>query len=371
MAGRRGRMRETDAVAAPILEPITELPRRKLILRILPRVVVAAVVVWIVYFGVLPRIADMQDVGELLGSLTWDDLTGLLVLAGVSLLVRPFGIMASTPGRLGYWQGMTENQTSTAICNIVPGGGAAALVVNHNQYQSWGFSTDAFSLMLVVSGIWNNFIKLGMPVVAVAILALTGEVRGGLVVAALLGVAVLLAMIGLFTRMLRSEEVTYRIGALAERVVSRLRRLVRRRPVHGWADGAVQTRARGLDLVRRRWMALTVSLLAPNLIDFFILLLCLRALGVTAGQVGWQDVLVAYSVSKLLTVIPITPGGIGILELGLVGILVGAGGPEEQVVAATLLFRGLTFLPAFPMGAVLGARWHFWNRDRKRRLAAQ
>jgi len=351
----------------PFVEPIIALPRWKRLLRLLPRVLLAALVVWVVYFGILPRIADMQQVGELIWALSWNDMIAIVALAVVSLLARPPGIMASTPGHIGYWQGMTENQTSTAICNIVPGGGAFALVVNNHQYRSWGLSTNDFSLMLVVSGIWNNFIKLGMPVVAVAILALTGEVRARLALAALIGLAVLGASIWLFARMLRSAELTYRVGVEAGRVVSRLRRLVRRNEVERWGEAAVATRARGLELVRRRWATLTVTLLAPNIIDFFILLLCLRGLGVTAGEVAWQDVLVAYSLSKLLTVIPITPGGLGIIELGLVGILVGAGGPQEEVVAATLLFRGLTFLPAFPVGGVLGARWWWWDRKRMMR----
>ena len=53
---------------------------------------------------------------------------------------------------------------------------------------------------------------------------------------------------------------------------------------------------------------------------------------------------------RLLTAIPITPGGLGIVELGLTGTLVGFGGARDEVVAAVLLYRALTFLPPLPLG---------------------
>jgi len=145
--------------------------------------------------------------------------------------------------------------------------------------------------------------------------------------------------------------------------------LIRHPKEEQWGDAAVQTRTQALDLVRARWFTMTWTLLLPSLFEYFLLLFCLRGLGVGPGSVGWDDVLVAYSVAKLLTVIPVTPGGLGILDLGLVGVLVSSGGPHDEVVAATLLWRGLTFLPTIPVGAVLGARWAVWNRHRKERLA--
>ena len=58
----------------------------------------------------------------------------------------------------------------------------------------------------------------------------------------------------------------------------------------------------------------------------------------------------AWSLVRLLTAIPITPGGLGIVELGLTGTLVGFGGARNEVVAAILLYRALTFLPPLPLG---------------------
>ena len=42
----------------------------------------------------------------------------------------------------------------------------------------------------------------------------------------------------------------------------------------------------------------------------------------------WQTSLAAFAFVRLLTVLPVTPGGLGITELGLVGILAAAAGHQ-------------------------------------------
>jgi uncharacterized membrane protein YbhN (UPF0104 family) len=75
--------------------------------------------------------------------------------------------------------------------------------------------------------------------------------------------------------------------------------------------------------------------------------------------VSWQASLGAFAFIRLLTALPITPGGLGITELGLVGILaVGAGhAVSVQVTAAVLLYRTLTYLPPIPLGALACLVW--------------
>jgi uncharacterized membrane protein YbhN (UPF0104 family) len=58
----------------------------------------------------------------------------------------------------------------------------------------------------------------------------------------------------------------------------------------------------------------------------------------------------AFAFVGLLTALPITPGGAGITELGLVGTLAAGAGPSTgaQVTAAVLLYRAVTYLPPSP-----------------------
>ena len=77
---------------------------------------------------------------------------------------------------------------------------------------SWGFSKSRITLSVVVSGIWNNFAKLAMPIIALALLALEGGAGGGRILSALIGFGALVTAIVVFALILRSEEYAARVG---------------------------------------------------------------------------------------------------------------------------------------------------------------
>ena len=89
------------------------------------------------------------------------------------------------------------------------------------------------------------------------------------------------------------------------------------------------------------------------------LLLALRHVGVSEAEVSWVEALAAFALVRLLSAFPLTPGGLGVVELGLAAALVLAGGDNAQVVAAVLVFRLLTFLLPIPIGALT---WWLWRR---------
>ena len=64
----------------------------------------------------------------------------------------------------------------------------------------------------------------------------------------------------------------------------------------------------------------------------------------------------------MLGSIPITPGGLGLVELGLTTVLVGFGGNRAGVVAAVLLYRFLTIVPTLAVGAAAAATWRRHRR---------
>jgi uncharacterized membrane protein YbhN (UPF0104 family) len=314
-------------------------------------------VVAIFYF--LLRGIDLGLVWAEIQALTWLELATLLAIAGWNLCTYAFVWMSVTPG-LSFWHAMVMTQSTTAVANTVPAGVGAAVGVGmtYGMLGSWGYSRSRTSVAVLVSGVWNSFIKLGLPVLAIALVALQGGAGGGRIVAALLGIAGLVAAIVVFALMLRSEELARRFGLLAGRVASRLLRLVGRPPVAGWELATVKFRVRTLDLLEGRWILITVTSLVSHLSLYLVLLITLRHVGVSNAEVGWAEVLAVFAFARLATAVPLAPGGAGVVEAVLIGGLVAAGGVKTEVVAAVLVYRALTWL----LPIVVGVFTYLWWR---------
>jgi putative heme transporter len=334
------------------------LVRRRLAVRAL----VAAVVVAVIYFGLLPQLVDVGEVGATLRAMTWLELVTLSAAAVWNLGSYLLPQLVALPG-LSLRQAALESHTSTAVGNLLPAGQAVALGVTYRFYSSYGFARPAITLSLLVQGIWNNFVKLGMPVVALCLLVLTRRAAGALAPVALVGLAVLAVALTGFALSLSSEQRAWRIGAALAALPRRLAGLAARPP---WPEAAVRFRALAISLLGPRWHWLTLATLVSHLSLFLVLLLALRHVGVADSQVSWVEALAAFALVRLLAAVPITPGGLGVVELGLAGALVLAGGAKAQVVAAVLVFRVLTFLLPIPIGAVT---YWLWRRAEGRRQA--
>ena len=81
----------------------------------------------------------------------------------------------------------------------------------------------------------------------------------------------------------------------------------------------------GALLAARGWR-ITAATIVSYLTLWLVLLACLRGTGLSQAQVPWQTSLAAFAFIRLLTALPITPGGVGITELGLAGLLAAGAG---------------------------------------------
>ena len=337
--------------------------RRQLVVRLLLAVVVIAVV----YLWLLPKLVDVSQVWATLRAMTWLELATLLVAAVWNLFSYMLPQLAALPG-LSLGQAALESHTSTAVGNLLPAGQAVGLGVTYRFYTSYGFGGGPITLSLLVQGVWNNFVKLGMPVVALGLLVASGDGAGGLATAAVVGLVVLVLAIAGFAFGLSGERRAARLGRALASVAEAVRRVVRRPGRPDWERGAVAFRAEAITLLRGRWHWLTASTLVSHLSLFLVLLLALRHVGVSESEVSWVEALAAFALVRLLSAFPITPGGLGVVELGLAAALVLAGGEEAQVVAAVLVFRVLTFVLPIPIGALT---WWLWRRGTWYRLSVR
>jgi uncharacterized protein (TIRG00374 family) len=326
---------------------------------------VSLILVVVIFAYAIPRIASYGEVWSTVSSLTPLEFWSLLAATVFNLFTYWLANMAALPGlRLG--QAAVVTQTTTSIANTVPAGGAVALGVTYKLLRSWGFTGSAIALYIGVTGIWNIFTKLALPILSIALLALTGGGGGAYVVAALIGLLVLGVAVVLLALVLWREAFARRVGDRLGRIASWFRKLAHREPVTDGADRAASFRADTNELVRRRWVAITLTTVLSQLALFLVLVLSLRHLGVSEQEVSAVEIFAVYAFGRLLTALPITPGGLGFVELGYIGGLVAAGGDKPAVVAAVLLFRALTYGIQIPLGAFTYRFWRAkssWRRD--------
>jgi uncharacterized membrane protein YbhN (UPF0104 family) len=337
------------------------------------QILVSVGLVVAIFAYAIPKIADYKSVWKALTDMTGLELTSLVLAMLFNLLTYWLQNMASIPG-LGLWQAAVNNQTTTSIADTIPGGGYIAVGVGYTMYRSWGFTNSAIALSAIVTGIWNMFMKLGLPVVALAILAIRGQVSGGLVLASLIGLGLLLVAISAFGLTLWKKAFARRIGAWVGKVASILLKLIRRPPVEGWDEAAVRFRRSVIDLVAKRWVALTITTVVSHLALFLVLLLALRHVGVSEHEISTAQALGVFAFGRLVTALPLTPGGLGVIELSYIGGLILAGRAHAdvppdvfhaQVAAAVLVFRALTYGIQIPLGGITYVIWRINRSWRK------
>ena len=169
-----------------------------------------------------------------------------------------------------------------------------------------------------MTGIWNIFAKLGLPVVALALLVVTGHSYPALIAAAAVGVVVLVVAVVLLVLVFRSEAMARKVGH-GDRLVARARsEALRQDNRDDLGDKAVKFRRETIVLARRRWFMLTWTTLLSQLALCFVLVLSLRHMGVSEQELPFVEIFAVYSFSRLLSAVPITPGGVGVIDLGYI-----------------------------------------------------
>jgi uncharacterized protein (TIRG00374 family) len=101
----------------------------------------------------------------------------------------------------------------------------------------------------------------------------------------------------------------------------------------------------------RGWAEVFGLAMANWLYDGLCLVACMEALGLT---VPWRDILVVYGLTQVAASIPITPGGIGVVEGSMTALLVAYGTRPTSALAAVLLYRIVSFWGLVPIG------WGAW-----------
>jgi uncharacterized protein (TIRG00374 family) len=323
------------------------------------RIVQAALTLLLLFliFGVvLPQIADWGDVWDAISSLTLE--AGLLLVALFVLIeVLKGAEQAVAIEPLSVRKAVVASEASTAVSNVIPGpsGTAMRLFI----YRTWGLSSADFAKGWMLTAVINNAIILFMPSVALAVYAAQGDVSGKLVALAVIGAVLSLVCIGIAAGALRSERFAARVGAVCARLVTWGRGIAHRPSDTDLAAVVVRFRAETIDTVRQTGLRLLLVILLKYLANAACLIIALRAVGVPRDPLTIAGAVAAYALVRLVTVVEITPGGVGVVEVAYTAALtyVTKDAYHAEIVAGVLLFRVVTYIAPIPAGAIAYVIW--------------
>lgn len=319
----------------------------------------------LILWVLLANVGDLEEVAEALGSVSAEAVVLLIAIFLLTQLLIAAQLAITVPG-LGIVRGGVAVEGASAVSNTIPGPSGTATRLA--MLRSWGFLTDAFARSWLFTSSLTNLVVLVMPVVAVAIAAIGGEISTGVVVLALIGLVISVIGVVLVWLMLRSEEFSRRIGRLAGRFLRWAHGVVHRRPSErDFAEAAVRFRDGLREIWSERGGLVTAAVLGVYLLNGLLLAVSMRAVGLGFDELPVGSVVVVYAFVRLLTIVNFTPGGVGVTEALYVSafLIVAPDANQSQVVAGVLLFRGLTYAGPIVLGAVALLVWRLrssWRR---------
>jgi len=331
--------------------------------RIIAIVLSVAVIAGVFAFA-LPKIADYGKVWDVVQGLSWEWIVALLVASSLDIATYAPPWVASLPG-LSYVHATRLTLASTALSLVAPGGAAVGVATSFAMLKAWGFRGRPVGLAVAVISVWNQLMILGVPILAVAALVGQGDRNRTVELVAVIALSAFAVIVTGFAVGLSSPRLARRVGDRAARIANWAKALVRRAPVTWNGEVFVRFRAEAVVLIRARWRFLTVATLANHLTVFVVLLVALRAVGIPRSHVTVVEAFAAWALSRVLGSIPITPGGVGFVELGLTGVLVAFGASNAEAVAATLIYRFLTTIPTIVLGLLAASTWKVGSRPRQ------
>jgi uncharacterized protein (TIRG00374 family) len=295
----------------------------------------------IVDYLVLPQLAGTRHALKLLdqirpGWVVVGVVVEVLSLISYSLLTRT---VLSPPKPTYPWLLRTD-VTALGVSHVLPGGTATASALRYRLLRlggarpedaAIGMALQAVGSTLVLVALTSLALLVSIPVVGFNVPYLIAAIVGVIVVA-----ASALAVVALSRQPVPATGVARRvIGVVPHRFQPAVERALR-----GAAD-----QVRRLVADRRTLRSLVVFAAGNWLMDAASLWVFLAAYGHLVDPDG---LLLAYGLANLLAILPITPGGLGVIEGVLIPSLVGFGTPRGVAVLGVISWRLFDFWAPIP-----------------------
>ena len=341
-----------QAAAAP---PTAALDKKKSIIL----GIIGLIFIVLIFWKVIPQVtgSNYQEAFANLENMTAMSIAIIGFTVLLYLFAYGFPFMAATPG-LRYWRSQQINQAAFAISNGVPAGGAFGLAVQYAMLASYQIPGTVATAAITAVGLWSIFVSLGLPILGVAALTVEGGNSEYNWVAPL-GLTILVVTIVLFVLVMRSEKLAVGLGKLGNRCIDPFRGKIHKLKDVDLVGPISRFRADMYDVLKRRWLLLTIAQLAVILTQFLIFYASLRGVENSSGAPATSALAAfgAFATSQIMLMVPITPGGLGTTDALMIALLQSMGVSGSVAQAADVVWRMASYLPQIIIGIIALLLW--------------
>ncbi|MGC9963444.1 MAG: YbhN family protein, partial [Acidimicrobiales bacterium] len=265
------------------------------------------------------------------------EVVSLFAYAKLTVIVLP-------PKALSLSKAWRINLASLTVSHVIPAGTAGGTGLSIRLMTSEGITVTDVGFATAIQGIGSAVLLNVLLWLAIVISIPFNGFNPAYVTVAIVSVLLLGFFAALIAGFASGDAWAARV---LRRLANRFRFIPRERMERtiGHIADRLRAAAKNPELIRRglAWAA------ANWLLDAACLYICLWALGSPINPV---DLFVAYGVGNVLAAIPITPGGLGITETGVIGVLTAVHVPLDTAVLAVIGWRFFNFWLPIPVGAV-------------------
>ncbi|MCU1452562.1 MAG: hypothetical protein JWN46_708 [Acidimicrobiales bacterium] len=332
--------------------------------RAVRRTITVVLLILVFNYLVLPRLAASRDSADLLRRVNPLLLLLALGLEAASLVAYTVLTRVTLPKEpaLPLSRLLRIQMSTKAVTNLLPGGSAAGGTLGYRLLTDEGVEPAAAGFALATVGLGSAVVLNLMLWIALLISIPFNGFNPLYATAAVVGAGLLAAAAGLVVLLVKGTDRAEHILRTLARHLPMLDEETTSRFVHKLAD-RLHDLAGNPGLIRQGvlWASLNW------LLDAAALWVFLRAFGAWLNPV---NLVVAYGLVSVLAAIPITPGGLGLVEAVLTPTLVGFGLTKSTATIGVLAWRVAQFWLPIPLGGLSYASLKLGPHGRRRRLAA-
>ena len=333
--------------------------KRKPLGRRIVGVVISVGLILVIFLGVIPQFANYSEAWDAIQKMSPGWWVALAIATVVNQMSYVWPYQAVLP-HLRFRMGFMETQTTSAISNTVPAGGAVAVGMTFKMFGSFGFSPVAISTAVVDHRYLDHIVQ-------ARVAHLGRRARGGH----------------------GPEHGRSGGGGRARGSCDRCRRGC----CYGWCSAAPPAPSGSGDWVTGPSTGCCISPTSPNRSGssracstsgtrptrlcasgassspwpcwlsqgsvMVLVFFCIRSVGIPASEVSGLEALLAIAVARLVGVIPLTPGGLGTIDAAFIGMLTALGANSSVALAADMVWRVTTYFPPIFVGIIT---YFIWKR---------